>query len=352
MSRSAAVLASLLVTLGRPAWWVLALSTFLVRGGALLFLLPIVTIPSPLAVSNILAPVVVPLALGRIGPDVLLLAVVGAMAIFLWLVVGGWLAAAVELGLIREAAAAAVEEGVVDGPVRSDEPRPRDRDVAGGMLATRLVVGLPLAAAVGLGVVRIVAVTYRELTNPSDVALSLPIRVALGASAEIAVIVLAWVAGELIAGLAGRRVALAGVGVWPALRSAVASTVRRPRSTIAPWLLWSIVLWGMLAGLLVAARVTWDQAQAAMSASRPDGIAIAAMLVVFVAVWLGGLSLAGLLAAVRTVGGTFEDLRTAAQRASRAIGSAEEGSGDPGTFGASTHHRPGDWSVDDDGGSL
>jgi hypothetical protein len=352
VSRSAAVLASLLVTLGRPAWWVLALSAFLIRGGVLLFLLPIVVIPSPLAVSNVVAPVVVPLAFGRIGADVFLLAALSATAIFLWLVVGGWLAAAIELELIRDAAAAAVEEGVVDGPVRSDEPRPRDRDVAGGMLATRLVVGLPLAAAIGLGVVRIVAVTYRELTNPNDVTLSLPIRVALGATAEIAVIVLAWVAGELLAGLASRRVALVGAGVWPALRSAVVDAVRRPRSTIAPWLLWSVVLWGVLAGLLVAARLTWDQAQAAMSASRPDGIAIATMLVVFVAVWLGGLSLAGLLAAVRTVGGTFEDLRTAAQRPSPAIGSADEGSGDPGTFGAPTHHRPGDWSVDDDGGSL
>ena len=83
MSRSAAVLASLLVTLGRPTWWVLALSTFLVRGGLLLFLLPIVSIPSPLAVSNVLAPLIVPVAFGRIGADVLLLAAVSAIAIFI-----------------------------------------------------------------------------------------------------------------------------------------------------------------------------------------------------------------------------------------------------------------------------
>jgi hypothetical protein len=352
VSRSAAVLASLLVTLGRPTWWVLALSTFLVRGGLLLFLLPIVSIPSPLALSNVLAPLIVPVAFGRIGADVLLLAAVSAIAIFIWLVVGGWLAAAIELALIREAAGAAIDEGVVDGPSPTNELPPRQRDVAGGMLATRLVVGLPLAAAVGLGAVRIVAVTYSELTNPTDVAQSLPIRVALGATTEIAVIVAAWLVAELVGGIAGRRVALAGAGVWRALGSAVVDAVRRPRSFVAPWLLWSIVLWGVLAGLLVAARVTWDQAQAAMSASRPDGIAIAAMLVVFVAVWLAGLSLAGLLAAIRTVGGTFEDLRASAQRDPRTAGHADGGPDDPGTFGASTHHRPGDWSVGDDGGSL
>ena len=315
-------------------------------------MLPIVVIPSPVAVSNVVAPLIVPLAFGRIGSDVLVLAAVTATAIFVWLVIGGWLAAAIELALIREAAAAAIDEGIVDAPAPADGSQPRQRDVAGGMLATRLVVGLPLAAAVGLGAVRIVAVAYAELTNPTDVSLSLPIRVALGATAEIAVIVVAWLAAELLGGIAGRRVALAGAGVWPALRSAVVDAVRRPRSFVAPWLMWSIVLWGVLAGLLVAARVTWDQAQAAMSASRPDGIAIAAMLVVFVAVWLAGLSLAGLLAAIRTVGGTFEDLRTSAQRHPRTIGSADEGSDDPGTFGASTHHRPGDWSVGDDGGSL
>ena len=220
------------------------------------------------------------------------------------------------------------------------------------MLAARLVVGLPLAVAVGLGAVRIVAVAYAELTSPTDVALSLPIRVARGATAEIAVIVGAWIIAELLGGIAGRRVALAGVGVWRALRSAVVDLVRRPRSTVAPWLLWTIALWVVLAGLLIAARLTWDEAQAAMSSARPDGIGIAARLVLFVTVWLAGLALAGLLTAIRTVGGTFQEVRASTIRTSGPVGSNDGGPHDPGTFGASTHHRPGDWSVRDEGGSL
>ena len=70
MSRGGAILASLLVTLGRPAWWLLALAAFLVRGGFVVFLVPIVVLPSPLAISNVAAPFVVPMALGRIGPEV------------------------------------------------------------------------------------------------------------------------------------------------------------------------------------------------------------------------------------------------------------------------------------------
>ena len=45
MSRSAAFFASLLVTLGRPAWWLLALAGFLARGGIVLVVLPIVNLP-------------------------------------------------------------------------------------------------------------------------------------------------------------------------------------------------------------------------------------------------------------------------------------------------------------------
>ena len=82
MSRGGAILASLLVTIGRPAWWLLALAGFLVRGGFIVFILPIVLLPSPLAISNMVSPLVVPIALGRIGPDAIAVAV-GAFVLVL-----------------------------------------------------------------------------------------------------------------------------------------------------------------------------------------------------------------------------------------------------------------------------
>jgi hypothetical protein len=360
VSRSAAILASLLVTLGRPAWWPLALATFLVRGGLVLFILPIIVIPSPLALSNVVAPLVVPVAFGRISGDALVVAGVAAAAIFFWLVFAGWLASVIELALVRQAAAAAIEEGIGErpsavsaghAPPPGSEPA-RDRDVAGGMLGARLVTSLPLAVAIALGAVRIVAVAYLELTNPTNVALPLPVRVALGAAPEIGVIVATWLASELIGGLAGRRIALDGVGVRIALRAAVTDVIRRPRTALVPWIGSSLVLWLALAGLLVAARVAWEQVQLAVSGPPPDGIAIAATVLVFVTVWLGGLTLVGLLGAIRTASGTFEEVRLGAAGRSRGVIRVEGGPDVPGTFGASTHRRPGDWSVGDDGGSL
>ncbi len=85
MSRGGAILASLLVTLGRPAWWLLALAAFLVRGGFVVFLVPIVVLPSPLAISNVAAPFVVPMALGRIGPEVFVVLIAAGAVLFGWL---------------------------------------------------------------------------------------------------------------------------------------------------------------------------------------------------------------------------------------------------------------------------
>ena len=42
----AAMLGALLSTLARPRWWAMSLAAFLVRGGVLLILLPIVALPS------------------------------------------------------------------------------------------------------------------------------------------------------------------------------------------------------------------------------------------------------------------------------------------------------------------
>jgi hypothetical protein len=360
VSRSAAIIASLLVTLGRPAWWALALATFLVRGGVVLFILPIIVIPSPLALSNLMAPLVVPVAFGRVGGDALVVAGVGAAGLFFWLVFAGWLAAVIELALVRQAAAAAIDEGVGEPSSAVNaghawppgtEP-PRDRDVAGAMLGARLVTSLPLAVVIALGAVRIVAVTYVELTNPTNVALSLPLRVAIGAAPEIGVILATWLASELIGGLAGRRIALAGVGVRIALQAAVGDVFRRPRTALLPWIGSSLVLWFALAWLLVAARVAWEQVQLAVSSAAPDGIAIAATVLVFVTVWLGGLTLVGLLGAIRTASGTFEEVRLGAADRSRGAVGVDGGPDMPGTFGASSHRRPGDWSVRDEGGSL
>jgi hypothetical protein len=334
-----AILASLLVTLGRPSWWLLALTGFLVRGGFVLFLLPIVALPSPLAISNVVAPVVVPVALGRVGPEVVALVIIAVLSLLAWLVVGGVVAAAAELALVREGAAAAADEGI--GPPRpatSPIVRPRrDRSLAARILAARLMALVPLTVAIGVGVVKVVAVAYAELTRPFEVATPLFLRVALGAAPELAVVVVMWLLIELGAALASRRIVLRGGSAGASLLVSAADVVRRPVSTLLPWLVSTALLAVVLGGTVGAAGVAWSRLIVAMSASEPDPVTVAIGLVTFVAIWLAALVLAGLFAAVRGSIVTFEYLRARTRT---------------GTFGASAHHRPGDWSVRDEGGSL
>jgi len=362
VNRSAALLASLLVTLGRPAWWLLALASFLLRGGGVLLVLPMIAIPSPLAISNLTAPLIVPIAFGRSGAT-LVVAAIAAIALFAWLVIAGWLAAAIELALLREATDAAIEEGMARPETTIGEAvahsRAADEDHgrvgfgrAGQVLGVRLVVALPVAATLAVGLVRIVDVAYAELTRPSDVGASLPMRIAMGASVEIAIIAATWIGAELVAGMAALRVAIGRASVRTAIRASIADIVLRPRSNLFPWVASSLAFWLVLGGLLLAARIAWEQAQATMAATRSDGAAIATTLIVFVAVWLIGLTVTGFLGAVRTAVGVFETVRTSLLEPAIARPTADPGRAEAGTFGASAHHRPGDWSVDDEGGSL
>lgn len=336
MSRGGAILASLLVTIGRPAWWLIALAGFLVRGGIVAIVLPIVLLPSPLALSNIVAPVLVPVALGRIGLEAMAIFGATVVVVSTWILVGGWIGAATDLLVIREAAAAAAEEGV--GPRPDPDPAPvGDRVLLGRLLSGRLLALVPLAVAIAIGIVRIVTITYNELTRPVEVATPLVFRVAIGAALELTVIVVAWLLGELVGGLAARRIALDGAAPVPAVIAAAGDLVRRPRSTLGPWLLASGLLVVVLAGTIGAASIGWSRVIVALSDRPIDLPAVAISILLFVAIWLAALVLAGLFAAARGSVQTFEYVRWRTPT---------------GTFGASTHHRPGDWSIPDEGGSL
>jgi hypothetical protein len=345
VSQGGAVVASLLVTIGRPDWWLLALTGFLVRGGFIVFVLPIVLLPSPLVISNIVAPLIIPIAFGRIGIDAIAIAL-GTFAVLLgWLVVGGWIAAAADAALIREEVAAAVDEGVgsttdgasADGHRTAAAIARPYRSLVGKLLIARLVAWVPLAIAIAVGLARIVAITYGQLTLPAEVAVPLALRVALEAAPELAVIAVTWVVGELVGGLAGRRIVLDGVHTWPALLAAVSDVVRRPGSTLLPWLVATALFLVILGGTVGAASIAWSGVIDALSSRTADPPTVALNVLVFVAIWLAALVVAGFLAAIRASLQTFEEVRR--RFATR-------------TFGAYTHHRPGDWSVPGEGGSL
>jgi hypothetical protein len=90
-------------------------------------------------------------------------------------------------------------------------------------------------------------------------------------------------------------------------------------------------------GAVGAGSLAWSRVIVALSDRVVDPLIVAVDLFLFVAIWLAALALTGLCAAIRGSVQTFEDVRQ---------GSAT------GTFGAPGHHRPGDWSIPHEGGSL
>ena len=76
VSRGAALSGALLVTLASPATWPLALAGFLLRGGLIVVALPILVLPTPVGLGNVLAPTLTAFVFG--GVSVELVAVVVA----------------------------------------------------------------------------------------------------------------------------------------------------------------------------------------------------------------------------------------------------------------------------------
>ena len=313
-------LAALLAALGRPTWWVLALAGFLIRGGIVLFLLAIVTVPSPLALSNILAPIVTPLYFGRLEPATATL-IASALALAVgWLMLGTWFAAATEVVLARDARAVAADEGLPIGPGTS-----HGRLLITRVMAAHLVALVPAAVVAGLGSIAIGDVVYSELVNPSGTG-PIVLRVLAGATVPCAAIAIAWLLGEIVGGHAARRVVLQDESVLGAIGRGALDLVRHPLGHLVAPLVTIVVLALDLAAVLLTVSTVWSDVRDRLVRPFDDVLATSLGLATFAAAWLLALVVTGLIASWRSVAMTFEEERAAA---------AAEPEG--GTFGASVH---------------
>ena len=86
MNSGGTLITALLVTLARPSTWVLALAAFLVRGGILVLCLPIVILPTPVGIANLVGPTLVDVVFGGMSMGVVALAPRGAWGSILGLV--------------------------------------------------------------------------------------------------------------------------------------------------------------------------------------------------------------------------------------------------------------------------
>jgi hypothetical protein len=322
VTRGAALTGALLITLATPATWPLALGAFLVRGGIVLVTVPVVVLPTPVGLGNVLAPAITPIALGSVPPAVVVASIAGFVAVVAWIVLGGWLAAALEAEGARIVARdpdLVGPGGTVARPVTAGPGR-----VAWRILAARLLTLFPLAVAFAWGAVRVVAVTYDELVVPSDTATPIVVRVVRAAPEVILVVLAAWVLGEILGAVAARRIALDGDGVGASLRAAGTRSVRHPLAALARFLLPTTALALVLVPTAIATGSAWEALGGALRGGS-DPPTVLVTVVLFVGLWVAGLFLVAIVSAWRAAVWTVADVTAA------------------GTFGGSTDRRPGDW---------
>jgi hypothetical protein len=314
MSIGATLMASLLVVLDRPSTWPLALVTFLLRGGWLVVVAPIVVLPTAGGLANVVAPMVEDIAFGRRTEEVIGLVGVTVLVALVWLIGGGLIAAIAEVEAVRRIAGEPPRDGgtAADGgpgwPPGGSDPSIGDRGSVGPgwrVLVLRLIALVPLAIALAFGGYRLVTVAYRELTVPSDVALPVAWRIVSGAADGLALILVTWLFSEAVGALGARRVVQRGEGVRSALRGALRRIGIVPIRTTLLAIASTVVLIVIMAIGALASGAVWDALRSALGEGDIT-LGSVVLVVAFVAVFGGGLVLISLVAAWRVAIWTLE----------------------------------------------
>ena len=289
-SWGASMRAALVATLAHPEWWAMALAAFLVRGGILVVILPLVTLPTPASLITTFAPPLEALILGSPSVGGIVLGALGVSvvlaALTLLALAGSWF----ELALVREAA---TDDELDLGWVAR-------RVSAVAALGLRLAAHLPTLVALAYAFARLAFATRDELLSPGDPSVALAARVLLRAPDAVVLVVVVWLVGETVGGLAARRRA-AGAGS----RAALLGAVRRvfDRRGLPTLLLTTAVLLGLAIPFGIAVGRAWGHVIAALSQDFSP-VQIGAALLLLVATWVLGLALLGVALAWRATAWT------------------------------------------------
>ncbi len=335
------MVAAALMTLARPTLWVVALAGFLARGGIVAFLLPIVVLPSPSGVANVIAPSLTSFAFGLVSSS--FVEIVAALVTFLlaWIVLGGLVGAWADIELVRSAVGDE-ELGLGDGYFV-----PPGKGSIARAFGVRVLAHLPLAVALAWGAVRIVQSAYAELVTPFEVVTPLFIRVLGDVPDAIAVIVTLWLLGEAAGGLAVRHAVLGRRSAAASVRDGWLDLVRRPRSGFGTLLATDGAVGLTVVSSALAAGVVWSWVRLAVLGDDGPG-QVGAATGILVAVWLGGLVLTSVAVAWRSVAWTAEWLRVMP----RPVVDENVAASSLGTFGGADHARPGGRSSCRSSGTL
>lgn len=289
-----------------------ALAGFLLRGGIVLILAPSAVLPSVIDVAGATGVDAFGID-GRPTPWVFEMAAIISVAAALWLVLAFMLGSLIDVWLID----AALDE---DGH-STDRSRPLPElglllDLAG----IRAICLMPLVGAAVWASSGIYNAIYDELTVPSNLATPLALRVIENAAGPILVVGLAWLATEVVAAIAVRRLVLFNTGIWRSIGGAFTQIARRPISSAST----AVVSFGssiVAIGLAMAATATaFDWCRVAARNPVPVVITIGARpltpdvrLAVFMlavaaigVAWIAALILSGIASAWRSAAFTGE----------------------------------------------
>ena len=298
---------ALLATLGRPRWWLLALAAFLVRGGIVVVLLPIIAPPTVAGLMSFLAPTVIgEVITGGPGAPVAVVAIATALVVTAFLSMAGWLGTWFDVELAREAAAHDELGLPADAATGIDVPTP---DQSTGLGTARLGPHVLTGLAFVFAAARIFSVAYREATSPGAPTIPFVIRVFQGAPEAVIALVVAWVLAEAVGGLALRDLLLRRAGGSGETRRARQGIVRGIRDLASPtgiatFLAVDLGLIIVAAPGWLATRHAWDQVRILLSGGA-DGLDLAIGLGLFVGVAFGSALLLAVALAWRATAWTL-----------------------------------------------
>jgi hypothetical protein len=220
-------------------------------------------------------------------------------------VVIGWFLVGNTIGALTDRA---IVSTVV--PARGSAEPPRARLVL-WIVAVRLAALLPFIAVVAVTARSVGELVYQELILPSDITSPIVLRVVQGARLQVGAIVLAWVVGEVLGGIAVRLAIIEGRSFGRAIGGALAYVVRHPLATVMGSLAGVAALVVAVVPALIAIGVAWASLGVAVSGPL-DGSAVAGATIVVVLAWASAGLLAAIAAAWR---GVLWTLLVAGQRA-------------------------------------
>jgi hypothetical protein len=291
---------ALAATRERPSLWIVALCGFLARGGIVLLVLPMVPLPSTVGMATFVGPTSVTAA-GLTPDSVLRIALLVAFAVG-WLIAGSLVGALTDRAIVDELR---VRGASADGAAAVHRPGLLVR-----LVGLRLVALLPLFAVAAIVARSIGELVYQELILPSDIAAPIVLRVVQGAQLQVAAIAIAWIAGEVLGGIAVRLAILEGRSFAGAAGGAVTFVVRHPLRALVASVAGLFVLLIGVAPALVAIGLAWATLGEAASGSIDDLAVIRATILV-VGVWATSALLAAIVAAWRGALWTFAVVRVA-----------------------------------------